>query len=108
MRVPIREIVNMLVSYITISQGCSLCRLQRMWTYLPRALAPFLNSEAESWGNELRRVSTLFVNLGFLEEELRDVDEDTLLVMQEVFKRVQRSGHCDESSRLIMFAHCMA
>lgn len=32
--------------------------------YIPAALMPYIECKTESWSSELRRVSTLFINLG--------------------------------------------
>eukprot|EP00753_Platysulcus_tardus_P003833 PLAT12494.2.p1 GENE.PLAT12494.2~~PLAT12494.2.p1 ORF type:complete len:1725 (-),score=861.37 PLAT12494.2:94-4923(-) len=64
----------------------------KMWSFIPRAVAPFLKGHDEEWGNELRRVSVMFVNLGFGDADLaRLLDGATLHAFQAVFTAVQRA-----------------
>ena len=32
--------------------------------YIPKALIPYIEIDCEKWSSELRRISTLFINLG--------------------------------------------
>eukprot|EP00947_MAST-08B_sp_MAST-8B-sp1_P000620 g620.t1 len=59
--------------------------------YVPLSLAPFLNDEEERWGSELRRVSIMFVNVGFSESELNHVlDAEGAMRLHNVFSALQR------------------
>ena len=63
----------------------------KLWQYTPLAVAPFLNKETEKWGSELRRVTTLFINLGFKESELdRQFSKQMISAIQTAFAAVQR------------------
>jgi len=52
--------------------------------YVPSAVMPFLNAEEESWSSEMRRVTTLFVNLGFSEDELKSIDDQSTIQQLQV------------------------
>ena len=54
--------------------------------YIPAALLPYIDKDLESWGSELRRVTTLFVSLGI---DLNDARTDSgLQRVQKVIKTV--------------------
>lgn len=40
-------------------------------TFIPAALIPYIEIEQEKWSSELRRITTLFINLGI---DLSDAD----------------------------------
>ena len=64
---------------------------QHIACYVPLAVAPFLDNEQERWGSELRRVSVMFVNVGFSESELNHVlDTEGALRLHNVFSALQR------------------
>ena len=64
--------------------------LRRARRYVPRAVQPFLNLSHEFWGSEMRRVSVLFVNLGFVDKELASMlDESFALRLNRAFRCVQ-------------------
>ena len=64
--------------------------LRRARRYVPRAVQPFLTQSNEFWGSEMRRVSVLFVNLGFVDHELAKLlDESFAIRLNRAFRCVQ-------------------
>ena len=56
-------------------------------------MAPFLDDENETWGNELRRVSTMFMNLGISMEYLNSaasINKEDCRKLQSVFAAIQK------------------
>jgi hypothetical protein len=62
-------------------------RIQKnIMQYIPAALQPYIESNLETWSSELRRVSTLFINLGI---DLSDAKSEAgLQRIQNVIKTV--------------------
>jgi hypothetical protein len=44
-----------------------------IYSYIPAALAPFIEIDEERWGSELRRLTIMFVNIGI---DLSDAKSD--------------------------------
>ena len=64
--------------------------LRRARRYVPRAVQPFLSFSHEFFGSEMRRVSVLFVNLGFVDQELAlMLDENFAIRLNRAFRCVQ-------------------
>jgi class 3 adenylate cyclase len=64
-----------------------------IWKYIALSVAPFLDEEHETWGNELRRVSTVFMNLGISMEYLNSsssINKEACNKLQNVFATVQK------------------
>lgn len=55
--------------------------------YLPKCVTATVGQTAEIWGNELRKITCLFVNLGFREAELSELGNPK---STRVVKEVQR------------------
>ena len=52
--------------------------MRRARRYVPSAVQPFLQGpQHEFWSSEMRRVSVMFVNLGFVDEELAQLLDDS-------------------------------
>ncbi|CAD8085181.1 unnamed protein product [Paramecium sonneborni] len=69
---------------------------QQLTMFVPAALKPYLEIGLERWGSELRRVTTMFINLGI---DLSDAKTDSgLQRIQNVIKTVQYCVYTFEGS----------
>ncbi|CAD8100738.1 unnamed protein product [Paramecium sonneborni] len=67
---------------------------QQIMTFIPAALIPYIEIEQEKWSSELRRITTLFINLGI---DLSDADS-RLQHIQKVIEVVQKCIYINEGS----------
>ena len=73
-------------------------KLDLLWSYVPISIAPYIGSEnqrREVWLSELRRVTTLFCQLGFSNkylDSLHDADEDGSAVrrLNSIFSSIEK------------------
>jgi class 3 adenylate cyclase len=74
--------------------------IDRVISYIPKAVVPFVQHKEEKWAGELRRITVLFVNLGLPESELNKSKDDdaSLQLVHKVLSAVQVAVYQNEGS----------